>query len=269
MVRATALIAALMLLLAACEPASSTAFVASHLGAQEDGWRGIPLDLDPPRTMPDVVLQDTSGEDVALAEAFLGTPTLLFFGYTWCPDICPIHLGVIASAMETIGLERGAVRVVFVSVDPERDTPERIDQFLGAFNPRFVGLHGDLDVVEDALRQLDLPGPVVEGPDPRGEGNLVGHPAQVIGFDATGVARRVWPFGARRADWIVDLPRIVAEWGPAAEPLGPPVEGGRPGVADLDRALDRIVDRVQPGSHGGGRPADGAGDGGDDGGRTP
>ena len=59
---------------------------------------------------------------------------------------------------------------------------------------------------------LDLPGPVVEGPDPRGEGDLIGHPAQVIGFDADGNARRVWPFGARRGDWVADLPRVVTEW---------------------------------------------------------
>ncbi len=201
---------ALALLLAACGPASSTAFSASELGTGEDGWRGIPIELD--RTLPEVTLTDTDGAEVDLATDPLGTPTLLFFGYANCPDICPIHLGTIASAMSSIGVSPNDVQVVFVSVDPERDSPADIERFVGAFDSRFLGLHGDIAVVEDALAQLDLPGPVVEGPDPRGDGDLIGHPAQVIGFDADGVAQRVWPFGARRADWIDDLPLILDEW---------------------------------------------------------
>jgi protein SCO1 len=202
--------ALLAVLAAACDPASSTALVAQGLEPQADGWRGLPLDRE--RTLPDVTLSTTDGEPVELDEAFLGTPTLLFFGYTSCPDICPVHLASIASAMDTTRVGHDELDVVFVSVDPERDTPERIDEFLANFDRRMVGLTADLDVVEDALTQLDLPGPVVEGPDPRGEGDLIGHPAQVIGFDAQGRALRVWPFGARRADWVADLPRIVEEW---------------------------------------------------------
>jgi protein SCO1 len=203
-------LALLAVLLAACDPASSTALVAQGLEPQADGWRGLPLDRE--RTLPDVTLHTTDGRPVELAETFLGTPTLLFFGYTSCPDICPVHLASIASAMDSARVGYDALDVVFVSVDPERDTPERIDDFLANFDPGMIGLTGELAVVEDALTQLDLPGPIVEGPDPRGEGDLIGHPAQVIGFDAQGHALRVWPFGARRADWVADLPRIVEEW---------------------------------------------------------
>jgi protein SCO1 len=250
-----ALLAVVTVLLTACEPASSTAFVASNLGAGEDGWRGIPLELDPPRTLPDVTLTDVDGDEVALAEDLDGSPVLLFFGYTSCPDICPIHLRTIASAMSALGVTTQQVRVVFVSVDPDRDTPERIREFTTAFDRNFVGLRGDIEVVEDALAQLDLPGPVVEGADPRGEGDLIGHPAQVIGFDHEGVARRVWPFGARRGDWVADLPRILEEWTPesevrqADEDLPPPVDADRAG-AGLE------------GSHGQGAPVDGASDAG-------
>jgi protein SCO1 len=114
--------------------------------------------------------------------------------------------------MEQTRTRYDRLQVVFVSVDPERDTPERIEEFLGYFDRRMLGLHGDLDVIITALAELDLPGPIVEGPDPRGEGDLIGHPAQVIGFDAHGNARRVWPFGTRRADWVSDIPRIVDQW---------------------------------------------------------
>lgn len=211
------LLAAVTLAVTACGPTTATAFTASNLGAGEDGWRGIPLDSSPPRTLPDVTLEDVEGGPVRLDQAFAGGPTLLFFGYTSCPDICPIHLGTIAAAMDVLGASTDEVDVVFVSVDPERDTPERITEFLNAFDRNFVGLRGDLGSVQEALDRLDLPGPVVEGPDPRGEGDLIGHPAQVIGFDADGVARRVWPFGARRADWVVDLPRILEEWSPTED----------------------------------------------------
>jgi protein SCO1 len=209
--RRVALLAAAMLL-AGCSstPSSSTALTAQGLSRGPDGWYGMPLTVE--RSLPDVTLLDTAGAPVSLPADLLGTPTLLFFGYSSCPDICPIHLAAIASAMEQTRTRYDQVQVVFVSVDPERDTPERIEEFLGYFSSRMVGLHGELDVVIDALAQLDLPGPVVEGPDPRGEGDLIGHPAQVIGFDANGQALRVWPFGTRRSDWVADIPRIAREW---------------------------------------------------------
>jgi protein SCO1 len=200
----------LVLLLAACEATSSTAGMSAGLEPGEDGWRGSALDRG--RTMPNVTLVDTDGEAFVLDEETAGTPTLLFFGYASCPDICPIHLGAIASSMSSAGVDHDDLEVVFVTVDPERDTPEAIDEWLVNFHPRFVGLSGEMGEIEQALDELDLPGPVVEGADPRGEGELIGHPAQVIGFDADGEARRVWPFGTRRADWVADLPRLVEEW---------------------------------------------------------
>jgi len=200
------------LLIAGCSsaPSSSTALNAQGLTRGPDGWYGLPLTVE--RSLPVVTLTDTAGIPVRLSEDLLGTPTLLFFGYSSCPDICPIHLAAIASAMQQTRIRYDQVQVVFVSVDPDRDTPARIAEFLDHFSPRMIGLHGDLDDVVDALAQLDLPGPVIEGPDPRGEGDLVGHPAQVIGFDAAGRALRVWPFGTRRSDWVSDIPRIASEW---------------------------------------------------------
>jgi protein SCO1 len=208
--RRLAAFAALAALVAGCTPTTSTAIASGGLDPQPDGWRGLPIGSE--RALPQVTLLDTADREVVLPDDLVGTPTLLFFGYTSCPDICPIHLATIASAMELSEISYDQIAVVFVSVDPERDTPERIDDYLAHFDRRILGLHAELDVVADALAQLDLPGPIVEGPDPRGEGDLIGHPAQVVGFDARGVGLRVWPFGARRADWVVDLPRIVEEW---------------------------------------------------------
>lgn len=200
----------LVLLLAACEATSATAGMSSGLDPGEDGWRGRPL--DDAGTMPDVTLVDVDEQPVELDEETRGRPTLLFFGYTSCPDICPIHMASIASAMDAVGIHHDQLDVVFVSVDPERDTPELIGEWLANFDREFRGLTGEAEVIEGALSSLDLPEPVVEGDDPRGHGDLIAHPAQVIGFDADGVARRVWPFGTRRADWVEDLPRVVEEW---------------------------------------------------------
>ena len=95
--RLALLVAALGVVVTACSPTTSTAMTATGLSTQADGWRGLPIDLD--RNLPQVTLQDTDGDPVDLGDDFLGTPTLLFFGYTSCPDICPIHLSAIASAM--------------------------------------------------------------------------------------------------------------------------------------------------------------------------
>ncbi len=197
-------------LVAACSPTTSTAITPAGLQRQPDGWRGVPVVGE--HQLPSGTFERTDGSPFTLPDDALGTPTLLFFGYTSCPDICPIHLAAIASAMRSTGITFNDLDVIFVSVDPERDTPERIDDYLANFDRRIIGLHAGLDVVADAIAQLDLPGPVVEGPDPRGEGNLIGHPAHVIGFNADGEGERVWPFGARRSDWVEDLPRVVERW---------------------------------------------------------
>ena len=208
--RGALLIATMLLAGCSSAPSSSTALTAQGLTRGADGWYGMPLTVE--RSLPDVTLLDEAGMPFRLVDDLLGTPTLLFFGYSSCPDICPIHLAAIASAMQQTRTRYDQVQVVFVSVDPERDTPERITEFLGYFSSRMIGLHAELDVVVDALAQLNLPGPVIEGPDPRGQGDLIGHPAQVIGFDAAGRALRVWPFGTRRSDWVSDIPRIASEW---------------------------------------------------------
>jgi protein SCO1 len=203
--------------LSACTPTTSTAIAAQGLERQADGWRGLPLDR--PRTMPDVTFTDTDGEPFDLATETAGTPTLLFFGYASCPDICPIHLRTLADAMSKANVSRSRSRS---SSCPS--TPTGTPRNGSRVPPRPAGVELRRPPRRHRHRRggaaaLDLPGPVVEGPDPRGEGDLIGHPAQVIGFDADGEALRVWPFGARRSDWVADLPRIVEEWSaPEAQP---------------------------------------------------
>jgi protein SCO1 len=158
--------------------------------------------------MPDLVLTDTTGRPYDLRAETAGRPALLFFGYASCPDICPVHLSVIAQAMDQARISTDRLSVVFVSADPARDTPELMGEYLAAFDPGFVGLTGDLDAVKSAIRSLRLPEPTYDEPDERGF-YLVGHPAAVVAFDASGQARRLYPFGTRRAQWVHDLPMLL------------------------------------------------------------
>ncbi len=186
---------------------SSTAALQAPQAATEGPWRGIGLTR--PVTMPDVTLTDTTGASYDLRERTAGTPTLLFFGYTHCPDICPVHMANIARAMEVTGLEAGVdLNVVFVTADPDRDTPQRLAEFLGNFNSGFVGLTGPIGTIEGAITGLGLAAPVKEDPLPGG-GYTVGHPAQVIAFNAQGLSQMVYPFGVRESAWAHDLPKIA------------------------------------------------------------
>jgi protein SCO1/2 len=87
-------------------------------------------------------LPDTSGRLRHLAD-FRGKAVVLFFGFTHCPDVCPTTLADLAGVMKTLGADADRVQVVFVTVDPERDTPQDLDNYVHAFSPRFIALRGD------------------------------------------------------------------------------------------------------------------------------
>jgi protein SCO1/2 len=198
---------------AGCAAASNEAAPSADAAASAtpsfdpDSWHG-PL-LAEPLDLPELTLTDTSGETFDLRERTLGDPTLLFFGYTHCPDICPIHMSTIARAMDNVGLTTDDLDVVFVSNDPDRDTPEALDDFLDRFDPGFVGLTGDLDTIVAAMQTLQLPPPEFSAPTEDGA-YFVGHAAQVIAFDADGQARIIYPFGVEIDAWEADLPKLVA-----------------------------------------------------------
>jgi len=108
---------------------------------------------------------------------------------------------------------RDGLRVLFVSTDPERDTPERLRSWLDGHHRDFRGLRAPLDSLNRALAALLLPGVAVLPAEHTGEraggGPRVGHPSAVVVFDPQGRARLRYPFGTRRAGWLQDLPRLV------------------------------------------------------------
>ncbi len=161
---------------------------------------------------PRLALIDTEGRAFDLREETHGRVTLVFFGYTHCPDICPVHMATLSAAYSDVEPEvRDRIRVVFVSTDPERDTPQRLRAWLDGYHRSFVGARGALDEINGALAGLQLPGVAVI-PSEHGEGAPnIGHPSAIVAFGPDGRARVRYPFGMRRADWLRDLPRLARE----------------------------------------------------------
>ncbi|MDA1095694.1 MAG: SCO family protein [Chloroflexi bacterium] len=162
-----------------------------------------------PIPKPDLTLTDTNGEPYDLRAETDGYLTLVFFGYTNCPDVCPVHMANLGAVYRELLPEvRDHMRVVFVSTDPERDTPARLRSWLDSFHPSFVGLRGSIDDINAALASMMLPGVAVM-PAEHGQEPMIGHPAAVLAFSADGLARVRYPFGVRQSDWLHDLPILA------------------------------------------------------------
>ena len=144
-----------------------------------------------------------------------GTATLLYFGYTKCPDVCPLHLANIATALKQLEpADQAQVRVVFVTTDPSRDTPEVLRAWLDNFDKRFIGLRGTADSVNAIQARFGLPPATMEMMDPKAAGGApamygMGHAAQVLAFSADDSLRTEYPSGFKVADWVNDLPRLA------------------------------------------------------------
>jgi protein SCO1 len=164
--------------------------------------------LDDPRPRPDFELVDTNGARFDFLSRTDGQLTILFFGYANCPDVCPITLATLAGATSSV---RGVnPQVVFVSVDPERDSPEDLRRYLDRFNTTFVGLTGTPEQLAAAQLAAGVTPAFDEGPNSRG-GYDVGHSSQVIVYTPDGQAHLVYGFGVRQDEWVADLQRLRDE----------------------------------------------------------
>ena len=161
-----------------------------------------------PNPVPDFTLVDTAGHPFRFQKEANRFVTLLYFGYTHCPDICPVHLANLSAVLNELPWDlRQRIKVVFVTTDPDRDTRVVLRQWLDAVDPTFVGLSGSLAQVNAAQALLGIP-PVIR--EERASGNyVVGHAAQVIAFTPDGRTRVDYAFGTRQADWAHDLPLLA------------------------------------------------------------
>jgi protein SCO1/2 len=148
-------------------------------------------------------LTDHNGRNVTL-DTFRGKLLVLFFGYTHCPDVCPTTLQDMAQALKLMGPDlAGKVQVLFVTVDPERDTPETLKAYVPYFHPSFLGLHGTPEQVELVAREFRVV--YRKHVEPGATGYLVDHSAGSYVLDASGRLRLYLPFAHAPADIAHDL----------------------------------------------------------------
>jgi protein SCO1/2 len=149
----------------------------------------------------DFRLKDHNGKDRSLAD-FRGKAVAIFFGYTQCPDVCPTTLSDLAGAMKILGPDAARVQVLFVTVDPKRDTPQLLAQYVPAFHPSFLGLYGDAAATAKVTKDFKIY--AQERPGKDGQYTL-DHSAQTLVFDPQGRLRLLLPYGAPAANIAADL----------------------------------------------------------------
>ena len=167
----------LVLALAGCERQQQTAVPLVH----DTTW----LDLWPQgRPLPEFSLTDHHGQPFG-RQQLQGHWTLMFVGYTYCPDICPTSLATLAGAWPALKSRWPELQLVFLSADPQRDSPSRLAQYIPYFNPEFIGISGQLSEIHRLADPLTL---VFSQPDTRMPGYLIDHSASlaIIGPDAVG-----------------------------------------------------------------------------------
>ncbi|WP_405389700.1 SCO family protein [Streptomyces sp. NBC_01102] len=206
-VPAAAFAAVAALTLSACGSGTSTDTSVADVSV-ETGSKPATV-LDQPFTKPDLVLTDTHGKSYDLREKTKGKPTLIYFGYTNCPDVCPLTMSNIALAKRALPkADQDKLQVVFVTTDPERDTPASLGSWLKAQDPEFTGLTGDFPTIQAGARQIGIG---IDAPKKEKDGTVVSmHGAQVIAFSPkTDKGYVLYSEDTTAEDYTKDLPEII------------------------------------------------------------
>jgi protein SCO1 len=195
-------------LLAGCGGPSSSSQgpVANVTMHDDDGLAGVVLPR--PYAVPDLTLVDSSGKPYDLATDAKKPLTLVFFGYTHCPDICQAVMADIASALTRVDAEKKAeVDMVFVTTDPARDDAATLREYVGRFDPSFQGLTGDLPTIVRLGRAFDVE--IQKGQRLASGGYDVAHGTQIVGVRPDGTAPFVWTEGTDPASLAADITKIL------------------------------------------------------------
>ena len=179
-------------------------------GCEDAGWYG----KDVTGLLPDLSFAMTrAGDGAPVTEAtYRGQVVALFFGFTFCPDICPMTLSNLSAVMDALGAQAQEVTILFVTVDPQRDTLPVLSEYVSAFTPRAQGLRGTDNQLARLARHLKVTYKIdTTGPDD--PDYAVSHGKSVYVFDATGAARVMWTaFDTLEADIGAatgDLRRVI------------------------------------------------------------
>jgi len=201
-------IVALLLLCAIGCTAPTKPDVVVRRNADPAGYVGG-ASLPEPYTMPDATLTDTNGNAYNLVSSPSKPVTLMFFGYTHCPDVCIGVLSEVATALSRMPAEsRDQVQMIYVTTDPARDTPKVVGKYLERFDPSFLGLTGSLSTIKSVANRVGVD---IQGKNrlPSG-GYEVGHSAQVIGFDRQHRGVVLWTPSTPIGDLTRDFELLVS-----------------------------------------------------------
>ncbi|MEU3204699.1 SCO family protein [Streptomyces cyaneofuscatus] len=208
-VTALAFTAAAALALSACGTSGDKAGSSSIADVEASPKTQAATVLDQPFTKPDLVLTDTNGKEYDFREVTKGKPTLIYFGYTHCPDVCPLTMSNISIAKRDLPkADQDKLQVVFVTTDPERDTPASLGKWLKAQDPTFTGLTGDFPTIQAGARKIGI------GIEPATEdknGKPVSmHGAQVVAFSPkTDGGYVLYGEDTTAEEYAKDLPKLI------------------------------------------------------------
>lgn len=164
--------------------------------------------IDPPAHAAEINLVDQRGNPFSLAQQ-RGKAVLIFFGYTNCPDICPSTLALFKQIQQKLGPVAPQVAFVFLTIDPERDTPARVKQYLAGFDPSFIGLSGDLSALEQVWKSYGVFREKKEVGS--AAGYLMDHSTRIYLIDPQGNWRLNYPFGMAAEEIAADLKHLLNE----------------------------------------------------------
>ena len=162
--------------------------------------------LDAQEPLADFTLDSTLGAPASLSD-FRGKYALLYFGYTNCPDVCPLTLAEMRDALQRLGDKADRVQPLFVTLDPERDTPEHMAAYLQYFHPTLVGLAGSLEQIQELATRFGI---FFEKRDSgSASGYLVDHTSVVLVVDPDGRLRGIFPNGVTGEQMASDLESLI------------------------------------------------------------
>ncbi|MES2159867.1 MAG: SCO family protein [Pseudomonadota bacterium] len=177
-------------------------------GAQAADTLGLKAGVfDPPRMAPDFTVRGSDGKELKLSQ-YRGKLVLLEFGYTSCVDVCPVSLGMLAEARRQMGAQASQLQVIYVTVDPERDTPERMRNYLRAFDPTFIGATGTPQQMARVRQDYGITATkkMIDGSK---TDYTVGHSSYLYFVDRKGSLRALLPFGRTAADVVHDATLLL------------------------------------------------------------